>query len=95
MKTKGFHTVSEYVRSLIREDQEAAFRHEVEAKLLEAVERDEYREVTPEFWQRIEAAVTNALEVQYWMGRADISTTRLYDKRKAQPEDSPSFKVQY
>ncbi len=58
LKTKGFHTVSEYVRSLIRADQEAASRHEVEATLLEAVERGDYREVTPEFLQRIEAAAT-------------------------------------
>ena len=47
-------------------------------------------------------AATNALEhaadiaqVQNWMGHADISTTRLYDKRKNRPEDSPSFKVRY
>ena len=55
VKTKGFHTVSEYVRSLIRADQEAASRHEVEAQLLEAVERGDYQEVTPAFWKRMEA----------------------------------------
>ena len=58
VKTKGFHTVSEYVRSLIRADLEAASRHEVEAQLLEAVERGDYRETTPEFWQRMETAAT-------------------------------------
>lgn len=47
-------------------------------------------------------AATNALEheadiakVQDWLGHANISTTRLYDKRKTRPEDSPTFKVEY
>ena len=52
--SQGFHTVSEYVRALIRADQEQAARQRVEAKLLEAVERGDYRDVTPEFWQRME-----------------------------------------
>ena len=47
-------------------------------------------------------AATNALEhatdiayVQRWLGHANISTTRLYDKRNARAEDSPTFKVSY
>ena len=47
-------------------------------------------------------AATNALDhqadiakVQEWLGHANISTTRLYDRRKTRPEDSPTFKVQY
>ena len=47
-------------------------------------------------------AATNALEhgadiakVQEWLGYADISTTRLYDKRGSRPEDSPTFKMRY
>ena len=47
-------------------------------------------------------AATNALEhaadiakVQEWLGHANIATTRLYDKRKSRPEDSPTFKVSY
>ena len=47
-------------------------------------------------------AATNALEndadiakVQEWLGHANISTTRLYDRRKSKPEDSPTFKVSY
>jgi site-specific recombinase XerD len=46
-------------------------------------------------------AATNALahnadiaKVQEWLGHADISTTRMYDKRQSRPEDSPTFKVQ-
>jgi integrase/recombinase XerD len=47
-------------------------------------------------------SATNALsngsdiaEVQEWLGHSSISTTRLYDKRKMRPEDSPTFKVKY
>jgi site-specific recombinase XerD len=47
-------------------------------------------------------AATNALEhnadiakVQEWLGHANVSTTRLYDKRQHRPEDSPTFKVEY
>jgi site-specific recombinase XerD len=45
-------------------------------------------------------AATNALDheaditkVQEWLGHANIATTRLYDRRKTRPEDSPTFKV--
>jgi integrase/recombinase XerD len=47
-------------------------------------------------------AATNALshkadiaKVQEWLGHANVSTTRLYDKRKSRPEDSPTFRVRY
>jgi site-specific recombinase XerD len=47
-------------------------------------------------------AATNALEheadiakVQEWLGHANISTTRIYDRRRTRPEDSPTFKVRY
>ncbi|WP_278405962.1 tyrosine-type recombinase/integrase [Pseudomonas rhodesiae] len=47
-------------------------------------------------------AATNALEhdadiakVQVWLGHANISTTRLYDRRGQRAEDSPTYKVQY
>ena len=47
-------------------------------------------------------SATNALEndadiakVQEWLGHANVSTTRLYDKRKNRPEESPTFQVSY
>ena len=47
-------------------------------------------------------AATNALEhdadiakVQVWLGHANISTTRVYDRRQMRAEDSPTFRVVY
>ena len=47
-------------------------------------------------------AATNALDhqadiakVQEWLGHTNIATTRIYDRRRTRPEDSPTFKVSY
>ena len=47
-------------------------------------------------------AATNVLDrgadlgkVQEWLGHTNPSTTRLYDRRRSRPEDSPTFRVAY
>jgi integrase/recombinase XerD len=49
-----------------------------------------------------DTTATTALErgadiakVQEWLGHANVSTTRLYDKRHSRPEESPTCKVEY
>ena len=34
-------------------------------------------------------------KVQEWLGHENVSTTRLCDRRKSKPEDSPTFHVKY
>jgi integrase/recombinase XerD len=50
----------------------------------------------------VRATATNALtneadiaKIQEWLGHANVSTTRLYDRRKTRPEDSPTYRVRY
>ena len=47
-------------------------------------------------------AATNGLsheadiaKVREWLGHANVSATRLYDRRKSKPRDSPTFHVKY
>lgn len=47
-------------------------------------------------------AATNALsqeadiaKVQEWLGQVNVAATRLYDRRKMRPEDSPTFPVRH
>ena len=34
-------------------------------------------------------------KVQEWLGHANIATTRIYDRRRSRPEDSPTFRMNY
>jgi len=48
----GFSTPSEYVRSLIRDDQKRRAEEKLEALLLEGLNSGEPIEITPEYWER-------------------------------------------
>ena len=34
-------------------------------------------------------------KVQEWLGHSNIATTRIYDRRRSRPEDSPTFRMNY
>ncbi len=34
-------------------------------------------------------------KVQEWLGHANIATTKIYDRRRSRPEDSPTFRMDY
>lgn len=53
MERGGFGSLSEYVRSAIRADLERARQEELEKKLLRAIDRGDFREVTPAFWENL------------------------------------------
>ena len=51
----GFQTVSEYVRALVRADQQRAADEELESKLVAALDSGQFKEVGPEFFERLRA----------------------------------------
>lgn len=55
MRKAGFNSLAEYVRNAIREDLEGAAHREIEKKLLVAIDRGNYKDATPEFWDAIRA----------------------------------------
>jgi antitoxin ParD1/3/4 len=52
-----YGSVSEYVRELVRQDREERFRDAVDAKLIEALDGGDSREMTPADFARIKAEV--------------------------------------
>lgn len=52
---RGYGTVSEYVRHLIREDQKRAAQEDLEQKLLKGLDSGPGIEVTPQFWSKLKA----------------------------------------
>jgi antitoxin ParD1/3/4 len=55
---KGMHaSASDYIRALVREDQQRQAEQELEAKLLAAMESNDFREAAPELFERLRARV--------------------------------------
>lgn len=48
-----YGSTSDYIRTLIREDQKRRAQEELEARLLAALESVNFREATPEFFDRL------------------------------------------
>ena len=55
---KGYSSVSEYFRVLLREDQKRFAQDRVEQLLLEGLDSGEPVEVTPDYWKKLHARVT-------------------------------------
>ncbi len=49
----GFQTVSEYLRALVRADQQRAAQEELEAKLVAALDSGRFAEVGPELFHHL------------------------------------------
>lgn len=55
---KGYSSVSEYFRVLLREDQKRLAQERLEQLLLEGLDSGEPIEVTPEFWRDLRKEVS-------------------------------------
>ncbi len=53
MEAAGFNSIAEYVRHTIREDLEREEERKVEASLLESIERGDYQDVGPEYFEKL------------------------------------------
>jgi antitoxin ParD1/3/4 len=54
-----YGSVSDYIRTLIREDQKRKAQEELEKKLLAALDDGNVQEVTPEFFNQLRARIAN------------------------------------
>lgn len=52
VQQSGFSTPSEYIRTLVRDDQKRRAEQKLEALLLEGLNSGEPIEITPEYWER-------------------------------------------
>lgn len=57
----AFSTPSEYMRTLVREDQKRQQQQKLESKLLESLESGEPVDITPEFWEQRRQALINRM----------------------------------
>ena len=56
-----YGSVSDYIRTLIREDQQRKAEQELETKLLAALDQGNFQEVTPEFFAQLQARVSGKI----------------------------------
>jgi antitoxin ParD1/3/4 len=59
VKAGLYGSASDYIRALVREDQQRKAQERLEAKLLEALESHDFTAVTPELFERLRARVHN------------------------------------
>ena len=70
VESEGFGTVSEYLRSLVREDQKRTAKERLEALLLEGIESGPATEMTKEDWDSIRKRVRARWEKGSGAGKA-------------------------
>ena len=61
-KSGAYSTASEYVRTLIREDQKRNAQERLEALLLEGLDSGHAKRMTPEDWQEVTRQVHERME---------------------------------
>ena len=57
VQTGQYASASDYIRTLVREDQKRQAEQELEAKLLAALDSNDFREATPELFERLRTRV--------------------------------------
>ena len=61
--TEGMYgSVSDYIRTLIREDQKRKAQEELERKLLAALDDGNFEEVTPEFFNTLRSRIASKIK---------------------------------
>jgi len=60
----AFSTPSEYMRTLVREDQKHRQEQKLEALLLESLESGEPVDITPEFWEQRRQALISRMQAR-------------------------------
>ncbi|WP_420237336.1 ribbon-helix-helix domain-containing protein [Telmatobacter bradus] len=82
--TKGYGNVSEYIRTLVRGEQERQTRMRLEALLLEGLNSGEQMAVTPEFWSelRSDAATILARKKKSGKGHSQRESTGAVGRAK-------------
>jgi antitoxin ParD1/3/4 len=60
--TEGMYgSVSDYIRTLIREAQKRKAEEELEKKLLAALDQGSFQDITPEFFTRLQTRITRKM----------------------------------